>query len=137
MKYEEGKTYRTNDPLPIEDKQGEVWRGWPLDDHHPMYQVSNMGRVKQLKHGHFMMLKEVKMSKSKRPAVSVSDGQGFKGKKPLKELIADLWLPQCLSLPDVRVKDGNEDNMDIDNLEMCNLKREKDDKRRAKYYANK
>ena len=95
----------------------EIWKD--LEDY-PNYQVSNMGRVKSLK---FSKEKIMKSSKNNNGYFVVSLCKEGKIKNYLvHRLVAQAFLPNPDSLPEVNHKDEIKTNNCVDNLEWCDCK---------------
>lgn len=88
----------------------EEWRDIP--GYEGLYQVSNQGRVKSLMHK-----KVLSPFENNRGYLSVSLLRG--GKRLVHRLVAEVFIPNHKSKPNVNHKDGNPKNNTASNLEWC------------------
>lgn len=106
----------------------EVWKD--VQGYEGLYQVSNQGRVKSLdrmekwkgsvrrRKGRLMATRE---DKDGYFVVGLRNGMGQITKR-VHRLVAEAFLPNPNSLPEVNHKDENKGNNHVDNLEWCNNK---------------
>ena len=102
----------------------EIWKD--IKGYEGLYQVSNLGRIKRLKHKRFdrnQILPErlVKVSYPKNnwyPYVSLCKNGKYVS-KCIHRLVASAFIPNPNNYPVINHKDGNKQNNAIDNLEWC------------------
>lgn len=85
----------------------------------PGYMISNKGRVKSLKNGHYLMKPYTTASGYHRIALRVN---GKHHGKFLHRLVAEAFCPKPLWANQVNHLDGNKLNNNSENLEWCNDK---------------
>lgn len=108
----------------------EIWKD--IEGYEGLYQVSNIGRVKSLEkyvktgggYGlHFLSERILKQGKGSRGYLQVRLGNGKKQKMfAVHRLVAQAFIPNPDSLPQVNHKDENKENNCVDNLEWCSSK---------------
>lgn len=95
----------------------EIWK--PIKDFEGHYQVSNFGRVKSIKFGKEIILKQ----NIRRGYYYVGLSKNGKVKYfQVHRLVAEAFLPNTDNLPQVNHKDENKLNNNVDNLEFCDNK---------------
>ena len=95
----------------------EYWK--PVVGYEGHYQVSNFGRVKSIKFGKEIILKQ-----------KIKDGYYYVGLSKngivknyfVHRLVAEAFIPNPNNLPQVNHKDENKLNNSVDNLEWCDAK---------------
>lgn len=94
---------------------GEIWRD--IDGYEGKYQVSNWGRVRNVKRN--IIIKPYLNHKGYEK-VSLSRGtKGNTDKHRVHRLVALAFIPNPNDLPQVNHKDGNKRNNSVSNLEWC------------------
>lgn len=99
----------------------EQWK--PIDGYEE-YLVSNFGRVKSLKKYRGKKENILKQAKDKQRGylhVALSKSNKTKGFL-VHRLVANAFIPNLMSLPQVNHKDENKENNHVDNLEWCENK---------------
>ena len=96
----------------------EYWK--PVLGYEGHYQVSNFGRVKSIKFGKERILKPGKNAKGYLQVCLWKNGKGKTFR--VNRLVAEAFLPNPDSLPEVNHKDENKLNNNAENLEWCNRK---------------
>ena len=106
-----------------EELDGEEWK--TLDSPFDIYEISNYGRVRNAKTGHFK-----KLSKNERGywVVDFEVAGGARSKTRVHRLIARHFIfnPDPSNKTEVNHKDGDTSNLDISNLEWCSKKENMD-----------
>ena len=103
--------------------QEEIWR--PILGYEGLYEVSNLGRVRSLhghcrKRGHILSPGKKYTKTRSRCDLKVSlSRNGKQLNRLVSRLVAQAFLPNPLSLPQVNHKDENPTNNRADNLEWC------------------
>ena len=93
----------------------EYWK--PVVGYEGHYQVSNFGRVKSIKFGKEIILKQRQCMNGYKLVTLYKDG---KGKIILvHRLVAQAFIPNPDNLPEVNHKDENKTNNVVTNLEWC------------------
>lgn len=99
----------------------EIWRD--IKDFEGLYQVSNWGRVKSLNYNHTGKEWILKPRKSGKGYLSVTLSKDGKCKNFLvHRLVAEVFIPNPLNLPQINHKDENPSNNNVSNLEFCDQK---------------
>ena len=92
----------------------EYWK--PVVGYEGHYQVSNFGRVKSIKFGKEIILKQ----HIRRGYYSVNlSKNGIAKRYSVHRLVAEAFLPNPDNLPQINHKDENKSNNNINNLEWC------------------
>lgn len=93
----------------------EQWK--PIVGYEGLYEISNLGRVKNLKFGKEKILKPA----NNRGYLRVCLCRDGKGKMlSVHRLVAEAFIPNPMGLPEVNHKDENKINNCVSNLEWCN-----------------
>lgn len=123
------KNPRKNEPKKynIESLEGEIWKG--VEGYEELYQVSNLGRIKSLPKKVKARVYYDKQPRIIKPCMTdrgekkVSLHKDCVGKTyALHRLIAKVFIPNPLNLPEINHKDENPSNNRVDNLEWCTPK---------------
>ena len=94
----------------IEDLEGEIWKG--IDGFDGIFQISNMGRVKNIKNN--KLINHYKSPKLEPVAILRTNGE--KRHYRLKQLVAEYFVPNQENKEYVMNIDGNLENNKADNL---------------------
>ena len=97
----------------------EIWKD--IKDYEGHYQVSNLGRVKSIKFGKEIILKQHINIKGGYYYVCLLKNGKHKNYY-VHRLVAEAFLPITDNLPQVNHKDENKLNNSVDNLEWCDAK---------------
>lgn len=106
----------------------EIWKD--IEGFEGKYQVSNYGRVRNIKYFNRVNFKNdrsckairiltQKINKNGRMSVHLSDGKDKDFHPQVHRLVAKSFLPNPDNLPEVNHKDENPQNNHLDNLEWC------------------
>ena len=99
----------------------EMWKDIP--GYEGLYQVSNLGEVRGLKHKGSNKVKTLKQATNKRGYKRVNLSKNGKKKNYLvHRLVAMTFIPNPDNLPQVNHKDENPSNNNVNNLEWCTSK---------------
>lgn len=93
----------------------EVWK--KIDDYEGLYEVSNLGRVRDLKGNIKPMYKQ---NKGYNCLSIYINGKTYH--PTIHRLVAKAFIPKEEGLTQINHKDGNKDNNCVDNLEWCSQK---------------
>ena len=100
------------------EKQNEIWL--PIKGAEEMYQVSNLGRIKNIKFrfGGEWILKN-KVTKANYHYVALTNYKGNKKTTNIgvSKLVAEAFISNPMDYMEVRHKDGNKANNTVENLE--------------------
>lgn len=99
-------------------KNKEIWKD--IEGYEGDYQVSNFGRVKSLKFGKELILKPVITTK-KYLQVNLCKNK-IRKVYHIHRLVAQAFISNPNSLPQVNHKDENPSNNSVENLEWCDCK---------------
>tara|TARA_R110000824_G_scaffold168256_1_gene345280 strand:- start:48 stop:500 length:453 start_codon:yes stop_codon:yes gene_type:complete len=121
MNYLGNETF-DKDGLLVPNLLGEEWKGWPVIEENPYYQVSTHGRFRRIIGKGWQLINPQKQA-SGQITVSVNDN-GSQKTKALKKIVAEVWVPNQNQLPNVRLRD-KELPMISSNLEWYNFKESK------------
>ena len=99
---------------------GEEWVNYPKCNPTASYQASTGGRLRRHKGNHYLMV-NTKISMSGVTTVSISI-DGKQTTRCLKNIIAEVFVPNPENLPNVRCLDGNNYNFRSDNLYWYNYR---------------
>lgn len=91
----------------------EIWK--EVKDYEGMYEVSNLGNVRNFKTKHVL---KSSLSKKGYPKVNLWKNKGYKT-RPIHRLVAIAFIKNNLYKPQVNHIDGNKTNNRLDNLEWC------------------
>lgn len=96
---------------------------WKVIPDYPMYEVSNLGRIRSYYNaGHGKrIISKLLHNKIDRMGYSFIHLKNTKGRKPLRihRLVAEAFVPNVNSLPEVNHIDENKQNNTASNLEWC------------------
>lgn len=93
----------------------EVWKD--IIGYEGLYQVSNLGRVKSLKHSEEWFLKYRLNKKGYASVVLFKGTVSSKKQFMVHRLVADAFIPNPENKPQINHKDGNKLNNSVENLE--------------------
>ena len=99
----------------------EIWK--PVEGYEGLYEVSNTGKVASLNYNGTGQRKELKPTKAHHGYLNVrlyKEGR-WKGVR-LHRVVANAFIPNPHSLPEINHKDENPANNAVSNLEWCNHK---------------
>ena len=96
----------------------EEWRD--IEGYEGLYQVSNYGRVKSLKHLDELVLKPSKKRNGYLGVVLCENGNTHSF--GVHRLVAEVFIPNPQNLPQVNHKDEDKTNNRVENLEWCSSK---------------
>ena len=96
----------------------EIWK--PIKDYEGLYMVSNWGRVKSIKFGKEIILKQWTSSNGYSQVNLCKNGK-VKNYK-VHRLVAEAFLDNTDNLPEVNHKDEDKQNNNVENLEWCSAK---------------
>ena len=94
----------------------EIWKD--IKDYEGHYQVSNLGRVKSIKFGKEIILKQHINIKGGYYYVCLLKNGKHKNYY-VHRLVAEAFIPNSYNLPQVNHRDENKLNNNVDNLEWC------------------
>lgn len=101
--------------------QKEEWRDIP--ETYGLYQVSNLGRVKSLHHFHGFFEKIMRFDETDGGYYQVTLSVfGKKARYKVHRLVAMLFIPNPLNLPQINHKNENKKDNRAENLEWCDAK---------------
>lgn len=90
----------------------EIWKD--IEGYEGLYQVSNLGNVKNNKN------KIMKLAKEKNGYLRINlSKNGFKKRMSIHKLVAMTFIPNPNNYPQINHKDENKQNNCVDNLEWC------------------
>ena len=96
----------------------EIWKD--IAGYEGLYQVSNLGRVRSVKHGKIRLLK---LGTDGHGYFQIKFSRGGKMKEfPVHRLVAEAFIPNPSNFPVVNHKDENPANNTVNNLEWCTVK---------------
>lgn len=93
----------------------EIWKD--IKDFEGHYQVSNLGRIKSIKFGKEIILKQHNNKGGYYYVCLLKNGKHKN--YYVHRLVAQAFLPNPYKLPQVNHKDENKTNNNVDNLEWC------------------
>lgn len=91
---------------------------WKKIEKYEDYEVSNLGRIKSLKRNNNKILKQ-KPNKFGYLIVGLFNNANKNKKMLVHRLVAEAFIPNPLSKPQVNHIDGNKQNNNVNNLEWC------------------
>ena len=91
----------------------EIWK--PVKGYEGLYEVSNMGSVRNSKTGKLKIPQLMKRGYVQVLLWTNHQAKGF----TIHRLVAEAFLPNPNNFSDVNHKDGNKQNNSVDNLEWC------------------
>lgn len=115
----------------MEEQQHEIWKDIVIEmngviyDYTGLYQVSNLGRIKRLKHGRYKkeMIKSTREHNVKNKYTKVALTKDGKSEHfYVHRIVAAAFIPNPDNLPVVNHKDENKSNNCVENLEWCTQK---------------
>lgn len=97
----------------------EIWRD--IQGFEGIYQISNLGRVKNIKTNR---IRKQGYDKDHYPKVELCNKKKYSKDKSIKihRLVAENFIPNPHNLPEVNHIDGNKLNNSVSNLEWCSSK---------------
>ena len=94
----------------------EVWKD--IEGYEGYYQVSNLGRVKQIKFNRLLKL----CCDNYGYLIVVLSKNGIHRTRTVHRLVAETFIPNESNYPQVNHKDENKTNNNVTNLECCDNK---------------
>lgn len=95
----------------------EIWKD--IKDYEGLYQVSNLGRVRNIRHNKNKILKPIYHKKYYQITLSKNN---IRVQYRIHRLVATAFIPNPENLPEVNHKDENKVNNCVSNLEWCDSK---------------
>ena len=100
----------------------ETWKS--VKGYEGLYEVSNLGNVRSLRYNNTNKISPLKVYIEKAGYARVSLSKNGKSKnKRIHRLVAEAFIPNMNSLPQVNHIDGNKLNNNVKNLEWCSASR--------------
>ena len=93
----------------------EIWKD--IDGYNGLYEVSNLGRIKNHKTGRIL---KPHLRGNGYLTVQLYNGSGFGSVKLIHRLVATAFIPNPSQYPIINHKDEIKHNNNVDNLEWCN-----------------
>lgn len=112
----------------------EVWK--TINDYDGRYEVSNLGNVRSINYKNTGKAVNLKPATDTKGYLRVGFCRGLKVEtKKVHRLVAELFIPNPLNLPQVNHINGNKKDNTVSNLEWCS--NEQNNEHRAKVLKNK